>query len=90
MTYRPRARCISCGTPRALAGGLSRHGKCQPCGEAALEAALRQLASHSGPVYDRWLDGLTEAVARLQGERHIPDTPLEIPALFELTEVVTQ
>jgi len=86
VTYRPRANCIRCGVSRAAAGGLSRSGKCQPCGEEALAGALLQLAQHTGPVYERWLDRLTDAVARLQGERQIPVTLPDQPYLFDYPE----
>ena len=79
MTYRPRARCIRCQTPRALAGGLSRSGKCGPCGEAALADNLRDLARKSGPGWDAYRAGMTDYVASLWSGTHIPNT---LPADF--------
>jgi len=88
MTYRPRARCIICGTPRALAGGLSRTGKCYPCGEKVMADALRSVATHQGPVYDRYLNGLTDYVASLWGERITPPPPERESFQLSLLEVM--
>lgn len=82
MTYRPRARCKRCNTPRALAGGVSRSGLCGPCGERGLAEALAQLAAGRGPVWDAYRDGMTNYVARLWEGTLIPDTlPIEFTQL---------
>lgn len=77
MTYRPRRNCVVCGVHRAACGGLSRTGKCRPCGEEALADAIRQVATRSGPVWERYRDGLTDHVARLWGGS-VPRTPQAI------------
>lgn len=76
MTYRPRARCQDCGIPRGLAGGLSRNGLCQPCGEARLAENLIGLATKSGLAWAKYRDGMTDYVSRLWGGT-VPDYPPE-------------
>lgn len=80
MTYRPRRRCKRCDRDRDQCGGVSRSGLCYPCGEIVLAESLRGLKGHSGPAYDAWLDGLTDAVARLWGERQVPSQASEVLA----------
>lgn len=74
MTYRPRARCRRCDRRREYAGGLSRSGLCPACSPVVMSEALTQIATRSGPHYDAWLNGLTDAVASLWGAREIPGT----------------
>lgn len=87
MTYRPRATCVKCGISRGLAGGLSRSGKCGPCGEKALADNLTQMADKSGPNWEKYREGMTEYVARLWGGSVIGDTVPESFTQLSLLEV---
>ena len=68
-----------------MAGGLSRTGKCGPCGEAAYREAMHSIVTRHGKAYQKYRDGLTDYVARLWGENEIPDT---LPADFEQLSIL--
>jgi hypothetical protein len=58
---RPRrvyGACTSCGRTREQAGHISWRGLCPPCAEANVAANVEEIASRSGPAYDKWLAGI--------------------------------
>src|SRR5579863_3762560 len=86
MTYRPRRNCARCGVSRAAAGGLSRTGKCGPCGEEALAESLTQIAGKNGPVFERYRAGMTDYAARLWRGSVPPHPPDMAPTFDDLME----
>jgi hypothetical protein len=49
-----RRNCMACGRPDSEVGPISWRGNCRPCGLAAEEQAITQLAEHRGPVFNYW------------------------------------
>lgn len=87
MTYRPRRSCRRCGRDRDACGGVSHTGLCRDCGPLVSAEALAQIAAKDGPHYDAWLDGMTEAIARLWGARVLPEQLADLAELDQSQEV---
>lgn len=56
--------CVDCGKelPRKE---LNRRGRCCSCAMAAVEDAMYQLAAKSGPMYEKWKQGMKAAAEKL-------------------------
>lgn len=51
---RRKTWCKICRKDQAEVGLVSARGKCAVCGEALALENFRQLAAHSGPMFDHW------------------------------------
>ena len=86
MTYRPRATCKRCGTPRSAVGHISRRGNCLPCGIEAETANQVELHGRAGPYYDRWREQVITWAASLPGAVLSPEQELGKFAELEPTK----
>lgn len=65
-------QCDSCGEAVEVGWKRKRPIRCTPCAEAAITSAIRQMAGKSGPVYERWITGISDFIDRTKGGNTTP------------------
>lgn len=54
--------CCKCGTGIEVGNARTRPARCEDCAVKAYQDAMNQLREKSGPVFEKWLTGITRGI----------------------------